>query len=63
MFDCGPWTSTTSEFITLEFGSLRDYWRLWNDLRELPAFREALIRVDRVSLGYERSIIAGLVDT
>lgn len=63
LFDAAPWSSSSSEFVVLEFSALEAYWKLWHALREQTAFRESYLRVDQVSLGYARPIVTGLVDT
>lgn len=62
-FDSEPWTGHVAEFFVCEFSSLRAYWTFWNELREQPVFRQHYFQVSRVSLGYERSLAIGLVET
>lgn len=56
-FDSEPWTGKIAEFFVCEFTTLPDYWRFWNELREHPVFRECYVRIRRVSLGVQRSLL------
>lgn len=62
-FDSEPWTGTVAEFFVCEFSELPAYWNFWNELREHSVFRHPYLRIGRVSLGYERPLTIGLVDT
>ena len=62
-FGADPWAGNGLEFLTCEFSSLHAYWAFWNELREQPMFRPPIVEIVRVSLGYERSLTRGLVDT
>ena len=62
-FGADPWTGNGLEFLTFEFNSLQSYWSFWNELREQPMFRRPYGEVVRVSLGYERTLTKGLVET
>ena len=62
-FDADPWTGTGAEFLVCEFSSLQAYWSFWKELREHSIFRQSYARIERVSLGYERSLAMGLVET
>lgn len=62
-FDADPWSGTGAEFIVCEFSDLKAYWNFWNELREHSVFRQPYARFTRVSLGYERSLTVGLVET
>ena len=56
-FDSEPWTGRIAEFFVCEFGSLRDYWKLWNELREHRVFSGSFARIRRVTLGVERKLL------
>jgi hypothetical protein len=62
-FDADPWTGSGTEFLVCEFSRLQEYWALWNELRKHPIFSHPYAHISRVSLGYERSLTVGLVDT
>lgn len=62
-FDSDPWTGDVSELVVCEFSNLVAYWDLWNQLLEHRLFTESYLRIAQVSLGYERPISVGLVDT
>lgn len=61
-FDADPWTGGGTEFLVCEFGSLSTYWSFWNAIRDALLSRP-YASFDRVSLGYERPLTVGLVDT
>lgn len=62
-YDAEPWTGSIAEFVVCEFSTLQAYWGLWNELREATVFRKSYARIGHVSLGYERPLSIGLVDT
>lgn len=62
-FGADPWTGNGSEFLICEFSSLSEYWRFWSDFREQALFRRRYAHIERVSLGYERTLTKGLVET
>lgn len=62
-FDADPWTGNGTEFLVCEFSSLPIYWEFWNSLRQHSIFCKPYASISRVSLGYERSIKTGLVET
>jgi hypothetical protein len=61
-YDADPWTGGGREFLLCEFSALPDYWNFWTALREQSLFR-SFARFERVSLGYERPLMVGLVET
>ena len=62
-FDSEPWNGRVAEFFVCEFTEMRHYWRLWNELRELPIFRANHARINRVCLGVERSLLEDKVQS
>ena len=61
--DADPWTGKGTEFMVCEFSDLQGYWKFWNNLRNHRMFSTPYARISRVSLGYERSLRTGLVET
>lgn len=62
-FDADPWTGSGTEFLVCEFSSLSTYWTFWNEVREHTVFCKPYAQFERVSLGYERPLTVGLVET
>jgi hypothetical protein len=62
-FDADPWTGAGTEFLVCEFASLRIYWDFWNEIREHTQLHRPYATFDRVSLGLERPLTIGLVET
>lgn len=62
-FDADPWTGGGTEFLVCEFDALTTYWGFWNKIREHTLLHKAYATFERVSLGYERTLTVGLVDT
>ena len=56
-FDSEPWTGRIAEFFVCEFNTLETYWQFWNELREHPVFCESYVRIRRVSMGVQRSLL------
>ncbi|MBS2037273.1 hypothetical protein JST97_19960 [bacterium] len=62
-FDSDPWTGSSTEFLVCEFQELESYWKFWEAIREHTAQRRLYASFQRVSLGYERPLTIGLVET
>jgi len=62
-FGADPWTGNGAEFLVCEFSSLPEYWGFWSDLRDQPILSRPYAHIERVSLGYERTLTKGLVET